>query len=314
VAEFRKYDLNRDGFITQHEAIRAAKLESRLSFSKGSINLKSKVEAAEEGYHGKKAWGAYKVEMEKGRTYRIELMSKAFYPLLVLEGPDGKIVAFNNSGAVGKAAHITYQAKEDGAHRIVVTSQDGIKPGDFELTVRQLTSVDTMPGLPDWFKKMDTDGDGQVSLAEWKAAGRPLAEARKYDLDRDGFITPREAIKVAELESRLKFVKGLIRLKGKVDNNDKIYQGRRAYTTYRIELERGRSYRIEMVSPDYFAYLFLEGPDGKILGQHDSGGNGLTSRIVHRAKETGVYKIVATSLGGFRVGPFDLTIRERPAR
>jgi hypothetical protein len=185
----------------------------------------------------------------------------------------------------------------------------------FCLTALAVRADDMPPkGLPPWFEKLDTDGDDQVSLAEWKAGGRSLAEARKYDLDRDGFITPREAILVAELESRLKFVKGLIRLKGKVDNNDTIYQGRRAYTTYRVEFESGRSYRIEMVSEVYYAFLFLEGPDGKVLAQHDSGGNGLTSRIVHRAKKTGVYRIICTSLGGFRTGDFKLTARERPAR
>jgi hypothetical protein len=320
VAEFRKYDLNRDGFITQHEAIRAAKLESRLSFTKGRISLKSKLEAAETPWNGKKVWTIYTIELVKDRSYRIELASKTLQPVMVLQGADGKFLAWGFNGAwgntavLGKPVVITYLAKEDGAHKIVVTTQDGIKPGDFELTVRQLTREDILPGLPDWFKKMDTNGDGQVSLDEWKAAGRPLAEARKYDLDRDGFITAREAIKIAEIESRLKFVKGTIRLKGEVDNNDTIYQGRKAYTTFKVGLERGRSYRIEMVSKVYFAYLFLEGPDGKVLAQHDSGGNGLTARIVHRAKESGVYKIVATSQGGFRTGDFNLTIRERPVR
>jgi hypothetical protein len=314
VAEFRKYDLNRDGFITQEEAVKGAKLESLLKWVKGAVNYKGKLETAEEGWHGKKAWAAYTVELEKGRTYKIEMMSKTLFCLIVLETPDGKIVAFNNSGGMGVTAHFTYRTLVAGAYRIIVTTQDGIKTGEFNLTVREYTRTDAKPALPEWFKKLDTDGDGQVSLAEWKAGGRTLAEARKYDLDRNGFITPDEAIKVAELESRLKFVKGWIRLKGKVENNDVIYQGRRAYTSYKVELERGRSYKIEMVSDVYYAYLFLVGPDGKILAQHDSGGNGLTSRIVHRAKKTGVYRIIATSLGGFRTGDFNLTIRERPTR
>src|SRR5262249_47550530 len=59
----------------------------------------------------------------------------------------------------------------------------------------------------------------------------------------------------------------------------------------------------------YFAYLFLEGPDGRILAQHDSGGVGQTARIVHRADKAGTYQIIATSQGGFRTGPFTLTIR-----
>jgi uncharacterized protein (TIGR03067 family) len=47
--------------------------------------------------------------------------------------------------------------------------------------------------LPDWFQKLDADNDGQVSLYEWRAAGKSIAEFRKWDLNDDGFITPYEA-------------------------------------------------------------------------------------------------------------------------
>src|ERR1043166_9330871 len=50
-----------------------------------------------------------------------------------------------------------------------------------------------MPELPPWFKKMDIDKDGQVGLWEWRKAGKDLREFNKWDLDRDGFITPEEA-------------------------------------------------------------------------------------------------------------------------
>lgn len=315
LAEFRKYDLNRDGFITQREASQASRFDSRLKFVRGVISFKGKLEMAEVGYHGKRAYSAYTVQFEKGRAYRIQMVGKALHPLVVVEGPDGKIVAGHFGPGVGQPARFVYRPAVSGDFRVVVTSQDGMKPAEFALTIRELSHTDTMPGLPEWFTKLDTDRDGQVSLAEWRAGGRSLAEARKYDLDRDGFISPREAIQVAELDSRLKFVRGLSSIKGKVEQSDgAVYQGRRAFTVYKVELEKGRKYRIEMVSPVYYAYLFLEGPDGKVLAQHDSGGNGLTSLIVHKAKVSGVYRVIATSLGGFRTGEFTLTMRERPAR
>src|SRR5262249_15377899 len=98
----------------------------------------------------------------------------------VLQGPDGKFAAFGNSGGVGMVARLAYTATVKGDYRLVLTTQDGLKTGEFNLTIRELTTTDTLPGLPDWFKKLDTDGDGQVSLAEWKAGGRSLADARKY--------------------------------------------------------------------------------------------------------------------------------------
>jgi EF hand len=51
-------------------------------------------------------------------------------------------------------------------------------------------------GLPPWFKKLDTDGDAQVALYEWRAAGKDMAEFKKWDRDDDGFITPEEALYV----------------------------------------------------------------------------------------------------------------------
>jgi Ca2+-binding EF-hand superfamily protein len=50
-------------------------------------------------------------------------------------------------------------------------------------------------GLPSWFKELDTDGDGQVALYEWRKGGKNLDEFREWDLNDDGFITPEEAIK-----------------------------------------------------------------------------------------------------------------------
>lgn len=49
--------------------------------------------------------------------------------------------------------------------------------------------------LPPWFKACDSDGDGQVSLYEWKAMGKPAAVFRIYDLNGDGVITAEEAVR-----------------------------------------------------------------------------------------------------------------------
>lgn len=53
--------------------------------------------------------------------------------------------------------------------------------------------------IPDWFKQIDNDGDGQIGLYEWKASGRSMDEFRKIDRNNDGFLTIDEVMRyVAE--------------------------------------------------------------------------------------------------------------------
>jgi Ca2+-binding EF-hand superfamily protein len=56
-------------------------------------------------------------------------------------------------------------------------------------------AADDLPaGLPDWFRQYDTDGDGQIGLYEWKAAGQPIAKFLAMDNNGDGFLTPDEVL------------------------------------------------------------------------------------------------------------------------
>jgi hypothetical protein len=51
-------------------------------------------------------------------------------------------------------------------------------------------------GLPDWFRKADHDGDGQLTFAEYAELGSPSAdkEFARYDRNQDGLITPGEVL------------------------------------------------------------------------------------------------------------------------
>ncbi|MFO0803530.1 MAG: hypothetical protein U0791_10470 [Gemmataceae bacterium] len=57
---------------------------------------------------------------------------------------------------------------------------------------------------PKWFETLDTDGDGQIGLYEWRAANRPVEEFLAMDLDGDGLLPPSEyqryLAKVADAE------------------------------------------------------------------------------------------------------------------
>lgn len=67
--------------------------------------------------------------------------------------------------------------------------------------MRFRTPAERLPaGLPDWFSVKDSNGDGQVSMAEYAHAWSDSAasEFARYDLNNDGLITPQECLRSAK--------------------------------------------------------------------------------------------------------------------
>jgi hypothetical protein len=59
------------------------------------------------------------------------------------------------------------------------------------------TPTEQLPeGLPDWFARNDSDGDGQVAMAEYTTywSDSKVREFAGFDLNGDGVITPRECL------------------------------------------------------------------------------------------------------------------------
>jgi Ca2+-binding EF-hand superfamily protein len=49
--------------------------------------------------------------------------------------------------------------------------------------------------LPAWFSQLDTDGDAQIGLYEWRNSGRAIEEFEKIDRNGDGFLTVDEVLR-----------------------------------------------------------------------------------------------------------------------
>lgn len=49
--------------------------------------------------------------------------------------------------------------------------------------------------LPSWFEQLDTDGDGQVALYEWRQGKRDLDEFKSLDRNDDGYLTAEEVLR-----------------------------------------------------------------------------------------------------------------------
>jgi hypothetical protein len=129
----------------------------------------------------------------------------------------------------------------------------------------------------------------------------------KFELTARDKNAPPDAGKVVELKSK----NGLASYKGTLEKDDPQYM-KKISKIFTIEFEADKTYQIDHMSMEFDAYLYLLSPDGKlVLAQDDDGGEGLNSRIVFKAEKAGVYRIVATSLGGTRTGEFTFTVREK---
>jgi len=77
-----------------------------------------------------------------------------------------------------------------------------------------------------------------------------------------------------------------------------------------VKLSAGMTHTIDMRTRDFDAFLRLEDPAGKQLAEDDDSGGGQDARIVFTPKETGEFRIIATSfdekIGG---GVYRLSVR-----
>ncbi len=85
----------------------------------------------------------YKIKLNEGKAYRIDLNSKDFDTFLRLEDAKGKEVAFNDDVAQGNLnSQILFLAPKSGEYRVIVTTFDG-KTGAFQLEVKAASDAET---------------------------------------------------------------------------------------------------------------------------------------------------------------------------
>lgn len=107
-----------------------------LNNQKGQATYTGSLAAEDPIYKGKKH-KLFIFQMEAGKTYQIDHMSKVFDAYLYLEDPDGKLLAEDDDGGEGLNSRITYKAEKGGRYRMIATSLSGRDTGEFTFSVRQ---------------------------------------------------------------------------------------------------------------------------------------------------------------------------------
>ena len=238
--------------------------------------------------------------MVENQRYQIDMTSTDVDSYLRLENPAGDNVLQDDDGGGFPNARMIYVAPKSGDYTIVCTTFGDGSAGKFTLIVRDLAGG--APVNPNLDKKADfkdapikLDGPGFDKKVEPK---KPV-EAKRFDLkaDKDGKAVYTGQITAddgAFVDNRF----------GRREKRSKLFI---------IQAEANKTYRIDLASKDFDAYLFLLDDMGKIIAENDDNGESLDSRLVQKIEKAGKYTIVATSLGGQSNGEFTLTVRPASA-
>ena len=174
-------------------------------------------------------------------------------------------------------------------------------------TGREIATIQKLAGVPD---RIEFAANGIALLQGQNLRPRlyrlPMVDALAKVA---GPPNPGPAIPVAGVKPiELKLNKGTVSVSSFLVANDPPYKNKNISKPFLLPMEAGKTYQIDYRSTVFDCYLYLEDPDGRIVGEDDDGGGGLDSRIVHKATKSGKYRIIATSLEGTSTGKFSMNI------
>jgi serine protease Do len=110
---------------------------------------------------------------------------------------------------------------------------------------------------------------------------------------------------------------GKVRIESRLTKDDPKDYGSGGYSStpsraYTVRFEAEQTYRIDLTSRRFDAFLRLEGPDGKMVAENDDSDEGLDARIVFRCRTTATYRIIVKTVASpWKFGDFALTVQEQ---
>lgn len=168
----RRYDENRDGFLSPEELRRGRWPDDPMQYDR---NRDGKLSAAELAvrYANQRIQEASRNSNNNDRNARGQA---------------------NNNGWV----------RSDGREEAAKEVESRFGDAKSYRVLSRKETVSSIKGLPDFFARSDVDGDGQVLMSEFSSSWNEetLAEFRKWDLNNDGIITAKECLEAVAKGAR----------------------------------------------------------------------------------------------------------------
>src|SRR5262249_24575611 len=103
-----------------------------------------------------------------------------------------------------------------------------------------------------------------------------------------------------------------IKFQGQLTNDDpKDPKRQSAHKVYKVRMQKGSAYQIDMKSRQFDSYLRLGDSKGRELAEDDDSGGMLDAQIIFNCERDDEYKVIATAFNQNVVGMFTLTIKKR---
>ena len=96
---------------------------------------------------------------------------------------------------------------------------------------------------------------------------------------------------------------------GQLTQYDPVLSDQTHYKIFTFQGSAGQTVTIDLMSADFDAYLYLKDQNGTSIAHDDDSGGGRNARIVIVLPYTGMYQIVANTVGRGEVGSFTLQLR-----
>ena len=245
----------------------------------------NRVELVKGGKGLRLAAKVYPVQLKGGTKYQIDMVSADFDALLVLQDRAGKQLAFDDDSGGNQNAKLVFTPPADGTYKVCAASFRLV--GKFTLTVAPEGAANA------------EKAPGKVPTQEENASAQPAGEDKG---------------KVHTVGA------GGLRIPGKLSEDDKRVdvgvgdkRARMPAKLYRVKLQAGTKYLLEMRSPTLDSFLLVQDRDGKPLAFDDDSGlgvNKLDAKLEFTPPKDDVYKVYAASNAkDTKPGMFLLTIR-----